>query len=114
MASHWDISILRGSDFYFDSKMLMLSLGLRDLFLGSCFPPYLALHFDDPTFPFYSSRKESHTLSPRDTCFASQGHEKYFKNCLSFSACGGGKCRTERRQTALEKLDRGPEALSRL
>lgn len=78
MASHWDISILRGSDFYFDSKMLMLSLGLRDSFLGSCFPPYLALHFDDPTFPFYSSRKMSHTLSPRDTCFASQGHEKYF------------------------------------
>ena len=52
--------------------------------------PCLALHFDDPPFPFYSSRKMSHTLSPRDTCFASQGHEKYFKNCLSFAACGGG------------------------
>lgn len=58
------------------------------MFLGSEFP---LLGFVSSLMHFLQFKEDvSHTQSQGHMCFASQGHEKYFKTCLSFAACGGG------------------------
>lgn len=96
----------------FDSKELSLSLGFSDSF-RLVRPQHLLFAFEFwlSSIPFLQVKEEashmqSQAVLSKDTCFASQWHEKYFKTCLHFAACGGDKCRIGR-HTVFEKLYHG-------